>query len=70
MTAIKICGITRHEDADAAVNLGVHALGFVLWAGSPRSVSLDQMAQVVSRVCRKFRPGPGHHERQLLHTGK
>ena len=50
MTAIKICGITRHEDADAAVNLGVHALGFVLWAGSPRSVSLDQMAQVVSEL--------------------
>jgi phosphoribosylanthranilate isomerase len=48
MTAIKICGITRREDAEAAVALGVHALGFVLWAGSPRKVELADVGRIVA----------------------
>jgi phosphoribosylanthranilate isomerase len=32
------------------VNLGVHALGFILWNGSPRSVALDEMERIVSRL--------------------
>lgn len=47
MTTIKICGITRAEDAELAVGLGVHALGFVLWPGSPRAVSLAEAARIV-----------------------
>jgi len=47
MTAIKICGITRHEDADAAVTLGAHALGFVLYPASPRHTTLAAVAQIV-----------------------
>jgi phosphoribosylanthranilate isomerase len=35
---VKICGITRLEDAEAAVNAGATALGFVFWPGSPRAV--------------------------------
>ncbi|MGH9200177.1 MAG: phosphoribosylanthranilate isomerase, partial [Vicinamibacterales bacterium] len=50
MTSIKICGITRLEDAQAAVKLGVHALGFILWPGSPRSVALDEVARLVSEL--------------------
>jgi phosphoribosylanthranilate isomerase len=50
MTAIKICGITRQEDAAAAVRLGVHALGFILWPGSPRSVAFDQMRRIVAEL--------------------
>src|SRR5467141_1223133 len=35
---IKIGGITRLADADAAVEQGAHALGFVFWANSPRFI--------------------------------
>jgi len=35
---VKICGITRLEDAQAAVSAGAAALGFVFWPGSPRAV--------------------------------
>ena len=37
MTRVKVCGITRHEDAELAVELGAWALGFVLWPHSPRA---------------------------------
>jgi phosphoribosylanthranilate isomerase len=35
---VKICGITRMEDASAAVELGALAIGFVFWPGSPRAM--------------------------------
>ena len=40
-TRIKICGITRLEDALCAVRLGAHALGFVFYGPSPRCVGVD-----------------------------
>lgn len=43
----KICGITRDEDAQAAVSLGVDALGFVFWAGSSRCVTPAQAAAII-----------------------
>lgn len=47
MTAVKICGITRHEDAAAAAALGAHALGFVLWPASPRHTTVDAVVTIV-----------------------
>lgn len=47
MTAVKICGITRLEDAQAAAALGAHALGFVLWPASPRHTTFAMVAPIV-----------------------
>lgn len=46
-TRIKICGITRQEDADAAVAAGADALGFVFYEPSPRNVNVDQAAEII-----------------------
>jgi phosphoribosylanthranilate isomerase len=47
-TRIKICGITRDEDADLAARLGADALGFNFHPQSPRYVSLER-AKALSR---------------------
>ncbi len=49
-TRIKICGLTREEDVDAAVQAGADAVGFVLYAKSPRRVSLDRAAELAHRL--------------------
>jgi phosphoribosylanthranilate isomerase len=41
-TRVKFCGMTRREDAVAAADLGVDAIGFVFWPKSPRSVGLAE----------------------------
>ena len=46
-TAVKICGITRHSDAQEAARLGAHALGFIFYAKSPRNVALERAAEIV-----------------------
>ncbi|MGQ2981706.1 MAG: phosphoribosylanthranilate isomerase, partial [Polaromonas sp.] len=43
-TRIKICGLTREEDVDAAVAAGADAVGFVMYAPSPRYVSAERAA--------------------------
>ena len=52
-TRIKICGITRAEDARSAIELGADALGLVFYAPSPRYVSVEQ-AWEIARVVPPF----------------
>jgi phosphoribosylanthranilate isomerase len=66
MTYVKICGMTRREDVERAVELGVSALGFILVPGSPRRLSLEAAAELASavpppvfRVAVMMDPGPG-----------
>jgi phosphoribosylanthranilate isomerase len=49
-TRIKICGLTREQDVDAAVQAGADAIGFVLYDKSPRHVSLQRAAELASRL--------------------
>lgn len=49
-TRIKICGITRAEDARQAAMLGVDAIGLVFYPSSPRFVTMDQALDVVAAV--------------------
>lgn len=44
---IKFCGMTRAEDVAVACDLGVNAVGFVLWPKSPRSVRMNQLAALI-----------------------
>jgi len=47
---IKVCGITRKQDALNAVALGVDALGFVFYEKSPRYISARQAASIIASL--------------------
>ncbi len=49
-TRIKICGLTREVDVDAAVAAGADAIGFVLYDQSPRYVSPERAAELARRL--------------------
>jgi phosphoribosylanthranilate isomerase len=49
-TRIKICGLTREQDVDAAVAAGADAVGFVMYAKSPRCVSPSRAAELARRL--------------------
>lgn len=46
----KICGITRIEDARAAISAGADALGFVFYQGSPRFIEPHQARGIISQL--------------------
>ena len=53
MTRVKICGITRLEDAELAASLGAWALGFILWPGSSRHAEEAVAAGIARQVRRR-----------------
>jgi phosphoribosylanthranilate isomerase len=67
VTRIKICGLTRPEDVELAVELGADAVGFVIEPSSPRFVGLSQLDRLLecvppyvarTAVMGLFEPGP------------
>ncbi len=49
-TRVKICGITRAQDAIKAVEFGADAIGLVFYDKSPRSVSIDDARAIIQRI--------------------
>ena len=49
---IKVCGLTRVQDVQAAVVAGVDAIGLVFYPDSPRHVTIEQAAE----LCRHIPP--------------
>ena len=45
-TRIKFCGMTRLQDVQAAIDLGVDALGFVFVKKSPRCLDISKAQQL------------------------
>ena len=49
-TRVKICGITRCQDAQLAVDAGADAIGLVFYEKSPRFVSNQQAAEICNEI--------------------
>jgi len=49
-TRVKICGIGRAADAEAAAAAGADALGFVFWAGTPRRIEPAQARAIAAQL--------------------
>ncbi len=52
-TRIKLCGITRPQDAEYAATLGVDAIGLMFYAKSPRAINIEQ-AQAICALLPPF----------------
>lgn len=50
MTRIKICGLTRPQDVEAAVAAGADAIGLVFYPASPRCIDLERAVELIRHV--------------------
>ncbi len=49
-TRVKVCGLTREQDVDAAIAAGVDAIGLVRYPESPRYVTAERAAELARRL--------------------
>lgn len=49
-TRVKICGITRAQDAIKAVELGADAIGMVFYEKSPRAITIDEARAIIQKL--------------------
>jgi phosphoribosylanthranilate isomerase len=47
---VKICGITRVDDAVQAIAHGATALGFIFWPKSPRYITAERAAAIIAQL--------------------
>jgi phosphoribosylanthranilate isomerase len=47
---IKVCGITRAQDACLAAELGASAIGFIFWPGSPRCIEPSRAVEIAEAL--------------------
>jgi phosphoribosylanthranilate isomerase len=55
VTLVKICGLMRPDDVDAAVEAGADLVGFILVAGTPRYLEPDRARALAARVPERVR---------------
>jgi phosphoribosylanthranilate isomerase len=73
---VKICGITRVEDATIAVSLGATAVGFIFWPGSPRRVAPADAAAIGAALPQEvwkvgvFVDAPPDHIRRVIEEAR
>ena len=51
---VKICGITRLQDAELAAELGAWAVGMIFYERSPRACSMDEALRIATALRRKL----------------
>ena len=51
---VKVCGVTTYEDAQAALDAGANALGFNFYPRSPRFVTSNAAASIISKLRGKY----------------
>jgi phosphoribosylanthranilate isomerase len=49
-TRIKICGLTREQDVDTAVEAGADAVGFIQYRKSPRHITIGRAVELARRL--------------------
>lgn len=52
---VKICGVTRREDAELAASLGADMIGINFYTPSPRCLTIDRATEIVATVGRRAR---------------
>jgi len=50
ITKIKVCGMTNAEDVNAAIRLGVDAIGFIFHSKSPRYVTIENAKKIIETI--------------------